>query len=72
MRSRNNFVLMQGFVLVFMIAANAASAPTLTFTFTTVNVPGAMATVLGGINNGQTSRHGGSPLGSRAPRLFSV
>jgi probable HAF family extracellular repeat protein len=51
MRSRNNFVLMLGFVLVFMIAANAASAPTLTFAFTTVNVPGAKATVLGGINN---------------------
>jgi hypothetical protein len=41
---------MLGFVLVFMIAANAASAPTLTFTFTTVNVPGALATALGGIN----------------------
>jgi hypothetical protein len=43
MRTRNNFARMLGFVLVFMIAANAASAPTLTFTFTTVNVPGALA-----------------------------
>jgi len=51
MRTKNNFVLMLGFVLVFMIATNAASAPTLTFKFTTVNVPGAIATVLGGIND---------------------
>ena len=51
MRTKNNFVLMLGFVLVFMIATNAASAPTLTFKFTTFNVPGAIATVLGGIND---------------------
>jgi probable HAF family extracellular repeat protein len=39
-----------GVVLTFLMAAAAANAP-LTFKFTTVNVPGAIATVLGGINN---------------------
>jgi probable HAF family extracellular repeat protein len=51
MRTRSNSLLMLGLVLVFMIAANAANAPTLTFKFTTVNVSGAIATLLGGINN---------------------
>ena len=37
--------------LAFMITTTAAAAPTLTFKFTKVNVPGALATGLGGINN---------------------
>ena len=40
-----------GLVLAFMIAASAASAPKLTFKFTTVRVPGALSTAVGGINN---------------------
>ena len=51
MRTRSHSLLMLGSVLVFMIAADAANAPTLTFKFTTVNVSGAIATLLGGINN---------------------
>ena len=37
-------------VLLFVIAATAADAPTLTFKFTTVRVPGALTSVEG-INN---------------------
>jgi probable HAF family extracellular repeat protein len=44
-------LLFPGFVLVFMMAATAADAPTLTFKFTKYNVPGASATGIGGINN---------------------
>ena len=39
------------FALALIFATTAASAPTLTFKFTKVNVPGAAATLLGGINN---------------------
>jgi hypothetical protein len=38
-------------VLLFVIAATAADAPTLTFKFTTVRVPGALNTSVEGINN---------------------
>ena len=38
-------------VLLFVIAATAADAPTLTFKFTTVRVPGALNTSAEGINN---------------------
>jgi probable HAF family extracellular repeat protein len=44
-------MLAPAIVLAFMIVTTAAAAPTLTFKYTTVNVPGAIATVLGGINN---------------------
>jgi hypothetical protein len=40
-----------GFALVFTAAAIAADAPSLTFKFTTVDVPGAMETYPGGVNN---------------------
>ncbi len=50
MRACKRLVLVSGIVLMCMMAATAANAP-LTFKFTTVNVPGAIATVLGGINN---------------------
>jgi uncharacterized membrane protein len=40
-----------GFVLAFMATATAADAPPLTFKFTTVNVPGAIQTIPGGVNN---------------------
>jgi hypothetical protein len=38
-------------VLLFVIAATAADAPTLTFKFTTVRVPGTLNTSVEGINN---------------------
>src|SRR5580658_5673731 len=44
-------VLPAVFVLVFMIAATVAAAPTLTFKFKTIRVPGALTTTVGGINN---------------------
>jgi uncharacterized membrane protein len=56
-------------VLVFMIAATAAEAPTLTFKYKTVRVPGALLTTVGGINNagamvGQyLAKPGGNPRG---------
>ena len=50
MKRCKSLLLATGLVLAFMMAAAAANAP-LTFKFTTVNVPGAIATVLGGINN---------------------
>ena len=40
-----------GFVLTFLIAATAANAPTLSFKYTNVKVPGALTTAVGGINN---------------------
>src|SRR5580704_19598777 len=43
-------LLLAVFVL-FMIGATAAAAPTLTFKFKTVRVPGALTTTVGGINN---------------------
>jgi hypothetical protein len=39
------------FALACTVAATAADAPKLTFTFTKVNVPGAMQTGPSGINN---------------------
>ena len=44
-------LLLAVFVLMFVIAATAANAPTLTFKFTTVRVPGALTTSVEGINN---------------------
>ena len=44
-------VLLAVFALMFMIAATAAAAPTLTFKFKTIRVPGALTTTVGGINN---------------------
>jgi hypothetical protein len=44
-------LLLAVFVLVFMMAATAAEAPTLTFKYKTVRVPGALLTAVGGINN---------------------
>jgi uncharacterized membrane protein len=50
-----NFKLLRGlsgFVLLFTVAvATASDAPKLTFKFTTVNVPGAVQTFPGGVNN---------------------
>jgi uncharacterized membrane protein len=40
-----------GMMAMLMVVATAAAAPTLTFKFTQVNVKGAKATALGGINN---------------------
>jgi uncharacterized membrane protein len=62
-------LLLAVFVLVFMIAATAASAPTLTFKFKTIRVPGALTTTVGGINNTGAmvgyylSKAGGNPHG---------
>ena len=51
MKTYKPLLLIPGLLLALMMAATAADAPTLTFKFTTVNVPGAVATALGGINN---------------------
>jgi len=51
MRTCKSLLLVLGIVLGFMLAATAAHAPSLTFKFTKVNVPGAIATALGGVNN---------------------
>jgi len=51
MKTRKLQLLALGFVLTFMMAAPAACAPTLTFKFRTIKVPGALSTALGGINN---------------------
>jgi probable HAF family extracellular repeat protein len=62
-------LLLAGFVLVFMMAAAAANAPTLTFHFKTIRVPGALTSTIGGINNagamvGQyLAKPGGNPRG---------
>jgi uncharacterized membrane protein len=62
-------LLLAVFVLVFMMAATAAEAPTLTFKYKTVRVPGALLTAVGGINNagamvGQyLPKPGGNPRG---------
>jgi hypothetical protein len=40
-----------GFVVAFIFVATAADTPKLTFKFTTVNVPGAVQTFPGGVNN---------------------
>jgi len=44
MRTCKSLLLVLGIVLGFMLAATAAHAPSLTFKFTKVNVPGAIAT----------------------------
>jgi uncharacterized membrane protein len=51
MKACKTLLLVWGLVLTFMMAATAANAPTLTFKFTNVKVPGALSTALGGINN---------------------
>ncbi len=62
-------VLLAVFVLVFMIAATVAAAPTLTFKFRTIRVPGALTTTVGGINNAGAKvgyylvKGGGNPHG---------
>ncbi len=62
-------LLLALFVLTFMMAATAASAPTLTFKYKTIRVPGALTTTVGGINNagvmvGQyLAKPGGNPSG---------
>jgi uncharacterized membrane protein len=62
-------VLLAVFVLVFVIAATAAEAPTLTFKFKTVRVPGALTTTVGGINDvgamvgNYLAKAGGNPNG---------
>jgi hypothetical protein len=50
-------LLLAVFVLVFMMAATAAEAPTLTFKYKTVRVPGALLTAVGGINNAGVDPH---------------
>jgi probable HAF family extracellular repeat protein len=62
-------LLLAVFVLVFMMAATAAEAPTLTFKYKTVRVPGALLTAVGGINNASAMvgqylpKPGGNPRG---------
>jgi uncharacterized membrane protein len=51
MRTCNALPLRPAFVLAFVIAAIAAGAPTLTFKFTPVRVPGALTTAVGGVND---------------------
>ncbi len=51
MRTCKTLLLVSTFVLAFMITAVAANAPTLTFKFKTIRVPGALTTALNGINN---------------------
>ena len=51
MKDRKLILSILGFVLASTIAATAAEAPKLTFAFTTANVPGAVQTRPGGINN---------------------
>jgi len=69
MKGNKTLPLVSGLVLMFMMAATAASAPTLTFKFKTVRVPGALLTTVGGINNagamvGQyLAKPGGNPHG---------
>jgi len=69
MKGNKTLQLVSGLVLMFMMAATAASAPTLTFKFKTVRVPGALLTTVGGINNagamvGQyLAKPGGNPHG---------
>ncbi|MGA8491662.1 MAG: hypothetical protein WB711_14645, partial [Terriglobales bacterium] len=52
MKNYNSILCVLGLVLVFtLVAATAAAAPTLTFTFKAFNVPGAVQTNPGGISN---------------------
>jgi uncharacterized membrane protein len=51
MKCRTSITRVLGFMLAFGAAANAADAPPLTFKFTAANVPGALQTGPGGINN---------------------
>lgn len=55
MKHRKSIRSMLGFVLAFMVTANAADAPKLSFKFTKANVPGALQTIPGGINNAGAS-----------------
>jgi probable HAF family extracellular repeat protein len=54
MKTCKSLLLFLGFVSAFLMAATAAGAPTLTFKFTEVSVPGALATDPGGVNNSGT------------------
>lgn len=51
MKNGKTIASILGFVLVIMIAATAADAPKLTFKLTKANVPGAIETRPGGVNN---------------------
>jgi probable HAF family extracellular repeat protein len=51
MKNYKSIACILGFVLVFVVAVTAAGAPPLTFKFTTANVPGAIQTTPGGVNN---------------------
>ena len=51
MKTCKTLLLVPTLVLAFMISAVAANAPTLTFKFQTIRVPGALTTALNGINN---------------------
>jgi probable HAF family extracellular repeat protein len=51
MKNRKSILFVAGLVLVFIVAATAADRPPLTFTFTKANVPGAILTTPGGVNN---------------------
>jgi uncharacterized membrane protein len=55
MKNTKSILCVLCFVLLFMAAASAADAPPLTFTFTKANVPGAIATNPGGVNNAGVS-----------------
>jgi uncharacterized membrane protein len=50
MKTCKSLLLLPAFVLAFMMAATA-NAPTVTFKFTNVKVPGALTTAAGGVNN---------------------
>jgi uncharacterized membrane protein len=51
MKNYKSMLCVLGSMLLFVVAATAADAPPLTFTFTKANVPGAIQTTPGGVNN---------------------
>jgi uncharacterized membrane protein len=51
MTNRKSILCVLGLMPAFILVATAAEAPKLTFTFTKNNVPGAMQTFPGGVNN---------------------
>jgi uncharacterized membrane protein len=51
MKNCKSILRQMGFVLIFMVAAAGSDAPTLTFKFTTANVPGALQTSSVGVSN---------------------
>jgi hypothetical protein len=51
MKNRKSILCILGLVLALLAATTASDAPPLTFKFTTVNVPGAISTALGGVSN---------------------